>query len=279
MKPALPTQSATVTNSPVLFHIVSRNLPHFSLRIAALSFGCVFALSACQPQSSTPPRWQHSDNLFSNPSFEEGRAPWTSLADTSPYWGDFDLSDTVSHSGKHSARLALDSLDPNPRGTKVWGVVRDIETDHLPRTVSGYFQVQGWELGTPIQYLQVAVLVMPTEKGFPEAFNDPVVPVQLAWVLGGINRPPFRILNRKFIFAGPLEIPQDRWVGFEFDLHRDFQEQWGFVPQEFEKIRILFEARYDGRQPGHGEVSGEVFYDDLYLGDQPIEGAESEQIP
>ncbi|MCB1229953.1 MAG: hypothetical protein KDN19_06790 [Verrucomicrobiae bacterium] len=228
------------------------------------------AFSACQPKPSIQNRWERGDNLLENASFENGRAPWVSLTDSSPFWRDFDLSDTVAHSGRHSARLPLDSLRQNQSGTWVWGVARDIETDHLPRTVSGFFHVHGWQQGTPNQYLQAIVLLMPTEEGFPQVFDDPIVPLQLSWVLGGINREPFYIQNRKFIFAGDLEVPQDRWVGFEFDLHRDFKEQWGFVPEKFAKIRIIFEARYDGWQLGQGEVSGDVFYDDLYLGDAPF---------
>ncbi len=218
-------------------------------------------------------RWQSPDNLLANASFEEGREPWFSLADSSPFWRDFEIANTVSHSGKHSARLQLDSRDRNQAGTWVWGVVRDLETDHLPRTLSGHFRVHGWEPGTQFQYLQVALLVMPAEEGFPEVFQDPRVPLQMAWVLAGIDRQPFAIQNRKFVFAGPLEVPEDRWVAFEFDVHRDFQDYWGFVPEKFSKIRLLFEARYDGRQPGEGEVSGDVFYDDLYLGDQPLRSA------
>ena len=210
--------------------------------------------------------WQRADNLLVNGSFEAGREAWFSLQGDSPYWRDFQISDTVALTGRHSARLSLDSLQSNAQGTWVWGVVRDVPTTRLPRRVSGAFRVHGWQQGTPNQYLQLAITLTPREEGFI-VLPDKRMPLQVAWVLAGIDREPFRIANRKFIFAGPLEMPQDRWVTFEFDLHRDFQTAWGIVPDGFEKLRILFEARYDGWQPGQGEVSGDVFFDDLYLGD------------
>lgn len=234
-------------------------------------------LPSCVREESAPPRWQSPDNLLENASFETGFSPWVSLADSSPFWREFDVSDSVAHSGKHSARLPLDSLRRNDQGTWVWGVVRDIETDHLPRTLSGHFRVHNWQQGTHFQYLQVAVLLYPTEEGFPQVFNERMMPLQMAWVLAGIKEPPFPIANRKFVFAGPLEVPQDRWIAFEFDLHRDFEAYWGFVPDKFAKVRVLFEARYDGWQPGQGEVGGDVFYDDLYLGDLPPGESAGEQ--
>ena len=249
--------------------LVSFRSPGF---IVILGFLILMMMSSCSPRTGPAPRWENPDNLLTNPSFENGRDPWKSLTDSSPFWRDFEIADTVAHSGRHSARLPLDSLRQNDSGTWVWGVVRDFESlDHLPKTLSGHFRVHRWQQGTHFQYLQVAVLLFPKESGFPKAFDDPTVPLQVAWVLAGIDRPPFPILNRKFVFAGPLEVPQDRWIPFEFDLTRDFFHHWGFVPEDFSKLRILFEARYDGWQLGQGEVSGDVFFDDLYLGDQPLE--------
>ena len=226
-------------------------------------------LAGCSPKPAAPARWQSPDNLLENGSFETGREPWFSLQGTSPYWRDFDISDTIARSGKHSARLALDSLKRNDRGTWVWGVVRDLPLTALPRTLSGSYRVQGWQQGTQNQYIQVAVLLTPGPNGF-SVFQDTRIPLQMAWVLAGIDRDPFPILNRKFVFSGPLEVPQDRWIDFEIDLPAEFQKSWGFQPEGIVNLRILFEARYDGWQPDQGEVSGDVFFDDLYLGETPV---------
>lgn len=237
-------------------------------------------LAACgqAPPSTSALPWQRADNLLANGSFEKGREPWFSLKDESPFWRDFQISDTVALSGRHSARLSLDSLQFNDRGTWVWGVARDVPVTRLPRRVSGAFRVHGWQQGTPNQYLQVAVSITPREEGFI-ILPDPKMPLQVAWVLAGIDREPFRLGNRRFLFPGPLEMPQDRWVNFEFDLHGDFQAAWGIVPDGFAKLRLLFEARYDGWQPGHGEVSGDVFFDDLYLGDGDESSAPKSPAP
>ncbi|MCB1236524.1 MAG: hypothetical protein KDM91_15760 [Verrucomicrobiae bacterium] len=235
--------------------------------VTATALAALMGAVACGPEpAAAPALWEGPGNLLANPSFENGRDPWISLADTSPFWRDFEISQVLAHSGKHSALLRLDTLEVNERGTTVWGVVRNIETPTLPKRISGQYRIENWSRGTPMQYLQVAVLLMPSEKGFPN-FKDPRIPLQMAWVLTGIDRQPFQISNRKFVFAGPAEPKTGVWVPFEFDLHRGFQENWGYLPEGFASIRILFEARYDGWQPEHGEVTGEVYYDDLYFGD------------
>lgn len=245
--------------------------PHRRVHLPLAAAGLLAILPACSPQ---PPgasqRWASQDNWLANASFEDGRDPWKSLAPSSPFWRDFSISDTVARSGRHSAKLALDSRQRNDQGTWVWGVVRDLPTDRLPRTLSGSYRVQGWKQGARHQYLQVVVSLTPAPgRGFPVFETGSEAPLQVAWVLGGIDRQPFEIGNRKFVFLGPLEVPQDRWVDFTIDLPAAFQESWGFLPEGFASLRVLFEARYDQWQPDQGEVSGDVFFDDLYLGELP----------
>lgn len=41
---------------------------------------------------------------------------------------------------------------------------------------------------------------------------------------------------------------------------------WSYEGQKFEKLRLLFEVRYDDKRPG-AEPLADVYYDALYLGD------------
>ena len=49
----------------------------------------------------------------------------------------------------------------------------------------------------------------------------------------------------------------------------DFQRLWGAVPQGYEKIRVLFEVRYDDKAQDEGPLEADVYYDDLYSGPLP----------
>ena len=53
----------------------------------------------------------------------------------------------------------------------------------------------------------------------------------------------------------------------------DFEEVWGEVPQNYETIRVLFEVRYDDKQPGDGPILSDVYYDNLYMGPAPAGAA------
>jgi len=85
-------------------------------------------------------------------------------------------------------------------------------------------------------------------------------------VLTGITEPPFAIANGRFVFVGDWEPTLGRWVRFARNLHSDFLQQWGHVPESFEKIRVLCEARYDDKEPGT-ELSADVYYDALFMGE------------
>ncbi len=211
-----------------------------------------------------PVGWDHDSNLFDNGSFEEGREPWFALTGVErPYWQDFEVSHEQSRSGKRSAVFRVHSRGEIHRGTRIWGVIRDLELEKIPKQVSGWYRIEDWQRGALNQYLQVVICVFdPAVREFPELGGSPV---QLAYVLAGIDAPPFQIRNRRFIFAGPKEPKTDEWVEFAFDIHAGFQEQWGRVPSDFGKVRIFFEARFDDPQPAE-DLGATVFFDDLYLG-------------
>lgn len=197
-------------------------------------------------------------NLFDNSSFEKGEEPWISL--TTPAWGTpFHVSDAGAHTGKQSA--ALDMRATAEVGTKVFGVVQEVEPEEFPELISGYYRVGQWTRGTVVQYIQFVVIAIGSTNA-PGTFPNH----QIRYILAGIDQPPFAISNAKFIFVGTEEPAPDGWVYFERNVRQDFIDQWGAVPEGFTSIRVLFEVRYDSKDSGNMEPTADVFYDDLYLG-------------
>ena len=70
-----------------------------------------------------------------------------------------------------------------------------------------------------------------------------------------------------FVFVNRDEPVEGEWVPFKLDVREDFQELWGRVPEDVEKLRLLFEVRWDSKQAGDGTPRADVYYDDLYVGD------------
>ena len=197
-------------------------------------------------------------NLFQNSSFEAGPDPWISL--TTDAWGTpFSVSSEVDHSGAHSAYLAL-RAPGDASGSKIFGVVQEVSPDHFPEVISGYYYVDDWLKGTPKQYLQFAVIAFGATN-LPGGWGNH----QIRYPLAGIDEEPFAIDNAKFLFLGKEEPPLGQWVYFERPVADDFQQLWGAVPEGYEKLRILFEVRYDDKVAG-SEGKADVYYDDLYLG-------------
>ena len=200
-------------------------------------------------------------NLFSNPSFEEGAAPWLSL-ETAAWGTPFSVSTARAISGASSALLELRSSDEGAGPARVYGIVQEITPEAFPELLSGYYYVESWEKGTPRQYLQFVVIVFDAENTPDAAISNH----QLRYPLAGIEEPPFEIGNAKYVFLGTEEPEVGRWVYFERNVRADFEELWGAVPEGFSKLRILFEVRWDGRQPQDAPSSADVYYDDLYVG-------------
>jgi hypothetical protein len=197
-------------------------------------------------------------NLFRNPGFEDGEEPWISLSGTG--WGaHFRLSHDAAHSGDSSALLEMRATQE--AGSKVFGVVQELQPREFPELISGYYRVGEWTRGTDTQYLQFVVIAFGATNmpgGFPNH--------QIRYLLAGTDQPPFSISNAKFIFVGTEEPTPDGWVYFERNVRQDFIDQWGAAPEGFSMIRALFEVRYDGKEAGVTDPMADVFYDDLYLG-------------
>jgi hypothetical protein len=232
-------------------------------RTIALAVALSLGVAACKASSSGDNGKDPSKvtaNHLENPSFEDGRAPWFSLVESSPYWMDFAVTDAHARSGQYSAMLNLHSRGEIRRGTRVWGVLNDLKPKFMPQRIAGFYRVEEWHRGTAKQYVQVVVSI---------GFGRTQDPLQVAWVLCGIDAQPFPIANRKFIFAGPKEPTQDEWVPFEVDVHDALRREWGVhypATLSFDAVRILFEARFDGYEDSDGPVAGKVYFDDLYFG-------------
>jgi len=197
-------------------------------------------------------------NQFVNPGFEEGSTPWFSL--TPP---DFIVSDEVAHSGRASALLELRANTPED-GTKISYLVQEIQPEEFPEVISGSYRVEKWVRGTEKQYLQVAVI----------AFGAPNLPGdfanhQIRYILAGIEEKPLSIGNAHFVFLGNGGPSLGEWGEFQGTVREDFRRLWGAVPEDYEKIRVLFEVRYDDKAHGEGPVEADVYYDDLYSGPAP----------
>jgi hypothetical protein len=213
---------------------------------------------ATTPTAAVPPI---EGSLFVNPSFEEGAPPWVSLES----WGtQFEVSDAQAHSGTSSALLALRSEGAAGEAARVLGVTQELTPDTFPEILSGYYRVDTWEQGTPKQYLQFVVIVFGADNAPPETVG--ATNHQIRYVLAGVNEPPIEISNARFVMVGQGAPAQGEWVHFQRNIRDDFEQLWGAMPEGYDFIRILFEARWDERAPDAPPSAADVYYDDLYVG-------------
>jgi hypothetical protein len=203
------------------------------------------------------------ENLFANPSFEDGAGPWCSLSTEA--WGPpFTVSSKRAHTGKSSASLELRSEEGVD--TRVVGVVSEVAPAEFPELISGYYYVDRWEQGTPKQYLQMVVIVWQAANIPQEATALGATNHQIRYIMAGVDSQPTHIGNARYVMVSRDKPKTGQWVSFERNVRQDFQDLWGAVPEDFAKIRILFEVRWDDRQPSDGVTAADVYYDDLYLG-------------
>ena len=213
---------------------------------------------ACSSDDDDPTPTTNDGNVFLNGGFENGRDPWYSLKPP-----DFEISESLSRGGEASAflpfRAGLEDVD-----NSIYYLVQENEPDEFPEYLSGSYFVDSWEKGTPKMYLQFVVIVFGATN-LREDFSNH----QIRYILSGIQSPPFGIANADFIFLTREDPVLGEWVDFERNLADDFEEAWGAVPENFEKIRVLFEVRYDDKVAGEGPIVSDVYYDDLYMGPAP----------
>jgi hypothetical protein len=207
-------------------------------------------------------------NIFHNPSFESGREPWCSL-----HLGEvpaFQISQDYAHSGQSSAYLQMRVPAEEAGYAKVFYLVQEVVPQEFPDVISGYYRVENWSKGTPKQYLQFVVILCRQGQGGDCALGATNLPGdynhQIRYILAGISEPPFEITNAHFVFITTEEPKQGEWVYFERNIKQDFEQLWGAVPEGFDKMRVLFEVRYDNKEAGEVPANADVYYDDLYMG-------------
>jgi hypothetical protein len=224
-----------------------------------VSLGFVWALSLGLGGCSLSTLFSSSAevrNLFTNGSFEQGTAPWFALS--GKQWEGFSVTERHAKAGKYSAYLALRAT-PETEGSKVFGLIQEVSPKKFPEKISGYYRVENWHRGTDKQYLQFVVIIQGDSS--EARFEN----YQIRYILAGVETPPLKIANARYIFLGGREPKQREWVRFEQDLQADFQRKWGRIPTRFTQIRILFEARYDEKKADDNRIFADVYYDNLFL--------------
>jgi hypothetical protein len=244
-------------------------MPHHPAKVAVV---LLLAAAGCNgllaPEPATPPGFHH--NLLENPGFEDGEAGWSYPLD-SPFWGKFGVVESPVRSGRRAAhvRLRADRED-RTRATWILGVMQEPAPERFPDVLGGYYRVETWDKGADVTdlYLQTVAIVWTRDAA---RIVDPQNPqgglqnYQLRFYLAGISEPPFLLSNAKVSFAAKGGPELGRWIYFEIPLRKEFERQWGGVPAGYEKIRVLFEARWDNRPPG-SRIEADAYFDDLFLG-------------
>ncbi len=244
MRPGVQTRVPTV---PSGWTSGTKFTPPAPIPIPAIPEGCPF-------------------NMLTNPGFEDGTAPWWYFPDRS-HWGSFTTSTARALGGSWAARveLLINPMNPPRAGASIQGLIQSIQPSIFPSHVAGNYYVEKWDRSPTKMYMQVVVIASGTESlaGGSAA--------EISYVLTGLDRQPFNMINRKFIFLTKTQPELGCWIHFERDLRNDFKEQWGFVPEKFAGIRIFFELRADMRDENIDPANPPsmhaiAYFDDLYLG-------------
>jgi hypothetical protein len=249
------------------------------VRAAASALACMLLPVACgdvacgdspAPRSAAPPGWH--GNLLANPGFEEGEAGWSYPVE-SPSWGRFEIVESPTHGGRRAAHLRLRAgREDRTNASWIVGVMQEARPQRFPDRMGGFYRVEAWEKEADAThlYLQAVAIVWSPEAA---AVVDPRHPelhrglrnYQLRVYLAGVAQAPFLVSNAKVAFVTREPPRPGRWRYFEIPLREEFERQWGGVPERYEKLRVLFEARWDTRPPG-SRVEADAYFDDLFLG-------------
>jgi hypothetical protein len=209
-------------------------------------------------------------NLLANPGFEAGREGW-SYPTYSKYWKDFEIVDVGARTGRGAALLRLErEAGSRPRRTEIVGVVQELRPEVFPERLGGWYRVERWEKdpGPTDLYLQVVVIVWDDPRIATIVQSERPVKnlrnYQVRYYLIGLEEPPFELLNARLEFFDKGAPTLGEWTHFELPLRADFERLWGVVPEGYDRLRILFEARWDN-MPADASLQADVYYDDLYL--------------
>jgi hypothetical protein len=240
-----------------------RRIPLLLLLLLVLVCGCAGLPGACDD-------WENGNQLV-NASFEMDRAGW-GFRDSSPAWTGFSVSDDVARSGRRSAHVRVEQRAGVPtRKALISGVVQEPRPPRFPERIGGWYRVEAFEKSDEATDLYVqAVVIVWNDPRTPEIV-DPEHPAkrltnyQLRYYLAGITEPPFLLSNARVHFVEKRERPEmGKWVHFEMPVRADFEKLWGTVPEGYDRIRVLFEVRWDNMPEG-GTAVADVNFDDLYF--------------
>jgi hypothetical protein len=244
----------------------ARRLAAFGATAALLAALACAGIFGAEP---TPPPGFHT-NLLVNPGFEAGTEGWSYPVE-SPYWGSFEVVESPVHSGRRAAHLRLRAdREDRTSAVHILGVMQELRPERFPDVVGGYYRVEGWEKGADVTdlYLQMVAIVWTDEAsavvnpgGPKSALNN----YQLRFYLAGVSEPPFLVGNAKLLFVTKQQPEPGRWTYFEIPLRQRFEEQWGRVPSNYDRLRLLFEARWDNR-PAGSKIAADAYLDDLFAG-------------
>ena len=224
--------------------------------------------------SPQPPVSDPSGNVLPHPGFEDCPAPdstpcgeWFALKPP-----DFTVTSNQAHSGDKSAYLMM-RQPAEAEGVAINYLVQEVNPSEFPEVLSGFYRVDNWKRGTEKQYLQFVVIVWGAENAPTDPNDMPYGNHQIRYILTGIDSDPFSIANAQFVYVHGKEPVEGEWVPFEVNVKQDFEDLWGAVPTGYERIRLLYEVRYDDKVVGD-PAEADVYYDDLYFG--PAQGSPTE---
>ncbi len=199
-----------------------------------------------------------ADNVLVNPWFEDNEPMGWEYPEWSDAWKGFDVCWSRPHTGWRSACLNVHEDLEMP--TAIWGVKQELKPDKFPEYISGYVRADQWEQGTLKMYLQVVVICwLPKPRAGMKNF-------QVRFLIGGVPRAPMKMKNVRYLVINEDPPKVGEWMPFHLDVGRAFEKKWGYVPREWTKIDVFFEARYDYRNKKDGPTRAKVYYDDLYFG-------------
>jgi len=177
-------------------------------------------------------------------------------------------------SGNNALYLELDSSRPGAgRSARVLGAVQELRPPRFPKAVTGWYRVERWEKTEApnhprpaFVYLQVVVVVVGDPRAsqlvYPDQPDASIDNYQIRYYLAGASQPAFTLSNAKVQIVNESGPRLREWVRFELPIAEDFERLWGVTPENYDLVRVLFEARWDRKPPGT-KVRAEVYYDDL----------------
>lgn len=200
------------------------------------------------------------NNLVVNPGFEDGATGWDALS------GELNITSEQSSSGGSSMLIEMRETVESPSHFLV-AAFQEISPGEVPESLSFEYLVGHWLKGTERQYLEASVVVTSSDPRMPACpGGGPCPNIQLRYILGGVSVDPDSIGNVRYLFPGEENPAIGEWVSFETNFREDLAAVWGIAPEQVTKVRLQFEARFNGRSPSEGPLEADFYIDNVYFG-------------